>query len=463
MRTQYTLVVFSAVALVLHLGSAGAAPGRELRAGWDEAVAPQASKIILQNLSDRPAEAFLGSAAVAISAGGMTEIPTAPSGAGQLHLRSDAALLVLQVPDEIAAKSLEIDPSGAGRTETAPKLLLRLQPEWTRELAAGGAHVRHGETGWATVTSDDPAARVEVAVELLAPHTRVLIRQLDTMGNEMTSLVASASRPVRWRATLAPVDGESRIEMRTLRGEAQGTATATGAHASRTRRPRILPTKSGGGLASYSPEINWDSDPTLYYSVSGGPASLCGDLYVSRNYSSYTVTPGWICLDASGNSTKGPWYYSSQTADEIGYSYIVWSNGFSTNTSEHIWDVYGPSAAITSSNGPPSPTTFSGTATDPTYGAGFSSSWSSHCLTYFYDTTTGDYWQPTYGYSSYYPYNGPYCTISGMPSHSVTWSEGQIPPGYAHLSHHCYEWGVYVYESTSSSKSGWAHINFCIP
>jgi hypothetical protein len=463
MRTKYALVILSSAAFTLQLASAGATPGRAPGAGWEEAVEPQASKIILQNLSARPAEAFLGPVAVAIPAGGVTEVPALSSRADPLLLRSDAALLVLQAPDELDAKSLEIETSGAGRTEPAPKLLRRLQPEWSRELAAGGAHVRHGDTGWATVTSDDPAARVEVAVELLAPHTRVLIRQLDRMGNEVTSLVASASRPVRWRAILAPLDGESRIEMRTLRGEAQGTAAATGKANSRSRRPRMLPTKSGGGLASYSPEINWDRNPTLYYSISGGPANLCGDLHVSRNFGSYTVTPGWVCLDASGNATKGPWYYSSQTADEDGFSYIVWSNGFSTNTSEHIWDVMGPSAAITSSNGPPAPTSFSGTATDPTYGAGFSSSWGSACDTYFYDTTTASYWDPTFGYANTYPYNGPHCTISGMPSHSVTWHEGQIPPGYAHVSHHCYEWGVSIYESTSSSKSGWAHINFCIP
>jgi hypothetical protein len=464
MQSKYALVVFSAAALALQLGSAWAVSGREPRAGWEEAVEPQASKIILQNLSARPVEASLDSAAVAISADGVTEIPAVPSRAGQLHLRSDAALLVLQAPADFDAKSLEIEKSGAGRTGPIPKFLLRLQPEWTRELAAGGAHVRHGDTGWATVTSDDAAARIEVAVELLAPHTRVRIRQLDTLGNEVTSLVASASRPVRWRATLAPVGGESRIEMKTLRGEAQGTATATGSHAAhRPRRPWIFPTKSGGGLGSFSPEINWDSNPSMTYSVTGGPASLCGDLHVSRNFGSYTVTSNWICLDASGNATMGPWYYSSQTADEIAYGYIVWSNSTSTNTAQHIWDVYGPSAAITSSNGPPSPTTFSGTATDPTYGAGFSSSWGSYCVTAFYDSTAGWYWQPGYGYSSQWPYNGPYCTLSGMPGHSVTWSEGQLPPGYDHISHHCYEWDIIVFESTSSSKSGSDHISFCIP
>jgi hypothetical protein len=464
MRTKYALVVLSVVTLVLQSVSAWAAPGRELRPVWEEAVEPQASKIILQNLSAQPARASLGSTSITVSADGRTEVPAVQSGAGPLALRSDAALLVLQVPDELDARSLAIETSGVGRTGPIfDKLLLQLPPEWTRDLAAGGAHVHHGETGRIKVASGDPAARVEVAVELVAPHTRVRIRQLDKLGNEVTSLVASASRPIRWRATLAPVGGESWIEMQTLRGEAQGTATATG-KAPRGHRPRILPTKSGGGLAGFSPEINWDGNPSMTYDVTGAPASTCGDLYASRNFGSYTVTPNWICTDASGNASAGPYYYSSQTADEDAFAYILWSNGFSTNTSEHIWDVYGPSASITSSNGPPAPTSFSGTATDPTYGAGFSSSWGSYCVTYFYDLTAGWYWQPGgFGYSSQFPYNGPNCTISGMPSHSVTWSEGQLPPGSDHFSHHCYEWGVVVYESTSSSKSGWDYMQFCIP
>jgi hypothetical protein len=471
MRTKCALVLVSAAALVLQLGSAGAAPNPETRPRWEEAVEPQAAKIILHNLSAQPAEAALGSAAVAIPAAGVAEIPALPAKAGPLSLRSDAALLVVQAPDEFDAKSLEIDQTAPRPARLAPgKLLLRPAPEWTQELAAGGASVRHGDSGWATVTADDTAARVEVAVAFLAPHTRVRIRQLDSLGNEVTSLVASASRPVRWRATLAPVDGTSRIEMRTLRGEARGTVAATGsatgsAGGARARRPRILPTKSGGGLGSFSSEINWDGNPSVTYSVSGGPANLCGDLYASRNGTTYAPSPGWICLDASGNATKGPWYQYNQTADETNFTYIVWSNGWSTNTAEHIWDVSGPSAAITSPNGPPAPTSFDGTASDPTYGAGFSSSWGSHCVTYFYDSTTNSYWDPTYGgYSKAYPYNGPYCTIYGMPSHSVIWSEWQIPPGYAHFSHHCYEWGVLVYESTLSSKASWGtHINFCIP
>src|SRR5436305_5170743 len=197
MRTKCALVLASSAALALQLGSAGAAaPNRETRApraSWEEAVEPQASKIILHNLSAQPAEAALGSAAVAIPAAGVAEIPALPAKAGALSLRSDAALLVVQAPDEFDAKSLEIDQTAPDRLRAIPgKLLPRPAPEWTRELAlpaVAGASVRHGDSGWATVTADDTAARVEVAVAFLAPHTRVRIRQLDSLGTQVTSLV----------------------------------------------------------------------------------------------------------------------------------------------------------------------------------------------------------------------------------------------------------------------------------
>jgi hypothetical protein len=448
----------------LQLGSASALPDRDVRARWEEAVEPQASKIVIHNLGDRPAEASLGSAAVAISANGAAEIAAEPG-----QLRSDAALLVLQAPDGFDAASLEVDKSISDGPRQAHGRILPLAagPAWTRGLTADKRSVRHGATGAAGVKSDDPAARVEVAVAFLAPHTRVRIRQLDAMGNEVTSLLAFASRPVRWRAALETVGGESRIELETLRGEAQGTATVKSATANGKPSPIVPPfTESAGGLALYDPDINWEKSPPLYYRVTGAPASICGDIYVSRNGGSYVVTQNWICTDASGNATKGPWYYSSQSADETAYAYVIWSNGQSTNTDVHIWDVFGPSASVTSPGASPAPTSFYGTATDPAWGAGFSSGWGSYCTTYFYNTTTGWYWCPGSGYGSQFPC-GATCTISGMPSHSVTWSvsSSALPPGYTHVSGQCYEWGVYVYEASwsRSEKSGRATKTFCVP
>lgn len=456
MKMKHALVVFAPVALVLQLGSAGAAPGRDGRARWEEAVEPQASKILIHNLSTQPAEAALGSVAVTISANGIAEIPVI--GADPLRLSgpaADTALLVLQVPDGFDAGSLEIEKS----------------PSIQTKQAAAGASVRHGAIGVASIQSKDPQARVEVAVEFLAPHTAVRIRQLDPLGNEMTSLVASASQRVLWRATLDQVAGESRIELQTLRGEAQGTVAVAGARGrNRNRGSRFIAPKAGG-LAQFTPTINWQGSSDLYYKVSGGPASLCGTLYVSRNGGSYVPTANWICTDASGNATKGPWTYAGQSGDELAFAYIVWSNNESTNTAQHIWDKTPPSVSITSPGALPAPTSLYGTGSDPIYGSGFSANFgsaagggSSYCTTYYYNTTTGGYWCPGSGYGSQFPCNID-CTISGMPSHSVTWSvpSSSLPPGFAHFSGQCYEWGVYLYDNSRFGQAGRATKTFCIP
>ncbi|HKV08387.1 MAG TPA: hypothetical protein VJ725_09630 [Thermoanaerobaculia bacterium] len=44
-----------------------------------------------------------------------------------------------------------------------------------------------------------------------------------------------------------------------------------------------------------------------------------------------------------------------------------------------------------------------------------------------------------------------------------TWSQSQIPPGFAHKSGHCYEWAVFLYESSQSTAYGYDKINFCVP
>jgi hypothetical protein len=408
---------------------------------------------------------------VALPAGGRVEVPAS---AGELS--SDAPLLVLQAQGGFDASSLEIDPtvsagSGLSRDKATPRAA---PPVWARELAAGVPHVRQGVTGTFDIAASDASAPTEIAVELLAPHTRVQIRQLDTRGREVTSLVASASRPVRWRATLDPVAGGSRIEMQTLRGEAQGTVatvTAKRAAARSRRNPFHLPIKTGGGNAKFSPTINWQGSPDLYFNVTSGPVSLCGDLHVSRNFAAYTVTTGWICTDASGNATKGPWTYAGQSGDEDAFAYIVWSDGTSTNTTEHIWDKTAPTVTISGNGASPAPTALSGTANDGSYGSGFSAAWpadaggySSSCFLYFYDSTAGWYWCSGGSYGSQFPCN-PSCTISGMPSRSVTWSAGSsvLPPGYAHVSGHCYQWGVYVYDNSILGKGGTASLSFCVP
>jgi hypothetical protein len=458
MRRKNLLLALVPVVL---LASSAATYAQPSPVRWEGEVGPQATRIVLQNLSARPAEVRLGSGALTLPAYEITEIPAARLGAGRRSLRSAAHLLVLEAPDGFDAESLAIERSvGAALDPVSPS-----HPGWARELVEGGAAVRSGSTGSLRLVSDDPAARVEVAIELPSPHSSVRLRQLDAAGNELAFLVASASRPVRFRVRLGAVGGESRIELRTLRGEARGTAAAVLlGDRSRPRRLRIGSlNKVGGGTAVYSAEFNWELTGALTYSVNGAPANVCGDLHISRNFAPYTVTPGWICTDSSGNATKGPWSYANQSGDEESYAYIVWPDGSATHPLHHIWDKSAPTASVASFSSTP-PTSLTGSANDPGYGAGFSSSWGTHCSTYFLDTTSTRYWSPTSGYTNVSPWNGP-CAISGMPSRSATWAATQIPPASAHASTHCFEWGVFFFEAspTRSSKYGPASRSFCVP
>lgn len=209
-----------------------------------------------------------------------------------------------------------------------------------------------------------------------------------------------------------------------------------------------LPAFCQGGSAQYNYPINWSTTPNLYYIISGAPSNTCGDLLVSRNGGAYTRTAGWVCTDATGGATKGPWTWSSQTGDETALSYIEWPSGSTTNTAKHIWDVTCPMTTPTSGTGTP-PTSFSGTATAGAWSAGFNSSWSS-CVAYFEDVTTGKFWTPSAGAYSQTTAIAVPCTISGMPSVSVTWSSPQIPPPSAHTTGQCYSWWAYVNDGPSA-------------
>lgn len=199
------------------------------------------------------------------------------------------------------------------------------------------------------------------------------------------------------------------------------------------------------GTADYDHDINWHATATLYYTVTGAPASTCGDLWCSRNGSGFLLNAGnWICTDSMGSATKGPWYASNQTADETSNCYVDW-HSCTSPVRKHIWDITDPTATINSGY----PSSFSGTATDGAWGAGFSSSWAS-CKTEFYDATPGigKWWNFSTGsWTGTSPSYGP-CLLSGMPSFNVTWSapSSSFPPL---SSGHHYYWKVLVNQGTN--------------
>jgi hypothetical protein len=220
----------------------------------------------------------------------------------------------------------------------------------------------------------------------------------------------------------------------------------------------------GGGILKFDPEINWQLSPSLYIKVTGGPPNVCGDMYISTNGGAYSPLLNYLCTDSAGNATRGPWLWRDQAGDATTYAFVFWPNGQSTNGARHVWDKNPPTVTITSPLASP-PASFYGTGADGPYGAGFSPSWGSYCVTQFYDMTTGQYWWPDSGYRGDSPYRGLNCGISGMPAHSVTWNETQLPPANAHLSGHCYAWLVFLRDAadTYTRQFGNAQINFCVP
>jgi hypothetical protein len=194
---------------------------------------------------------------------------------------------------------------------------------------------------------------------------------------------------------------------------------------------------AGGGTSYFSDSINWQFTGDLYFSVAGAPASVCGDLHSIRNGVTL-IANGWICTDASGNATKGPWTWTGTASDQTDtYVTIWWPDGTQTLPfKNHIWDKTCPSTSISWSGVPP--TSYSGSATDTAWGAGFNSNWT-NVLSYFQDRNTLNYWDPsTGGYTSVVrlPVQG---TVSGMPGFSVTWTT-PFPSTGAHTSGHVYRW-----------------------
>jgi hypothetical protein len=206
----------------------------------------------------------------------------------------------------------------------------------------------------------------------------------------------------------------------------------------------LLPTLalSQTGVAYLSSSINWSQTPDLYFTVSGGPPSMCGSLETDRN-GSHLSSPGWICTDSNGNVTKGPWTWAGTPGDQTDTNiHIHWTNGTDTYAnSGHIWDKSCPVVNITGAY----PGAFVGNATDNQWGAGFDGSWT-FIIAHYLDTTTGQYWGGGSSYSSVD--TGWYGSASTMPSHFINWTlpTTSVPPANAHITGHSYLWIIDVYD-----------------
>ena len=194
---------------------------------------------------------------------------------------------------------------------------------------------------------------------------------------------------------------------------------------------------AAGGVAYVSDTINWSQTPDLYFSVAGAPPNTCGAFVSTRN-GQYLFSPGWICTDANGNATKGPWTWAGTPGDQKDdNAYIQWTDGTKTNTFDHWWDKTCPVLNRANVTGAP-PASWSGTASDNRYGAGFHPNWT-RIYTVFEDRTTGLRWLP--GQAGYDASSGEVdATFSGQYSTFGSWSNPQIPPSGAHVAGRTYAW-----------------------
>lgn len=321
------------------------------------------------------------------------------------------------------------------------------------KAAAKGGFTRGQEASASTVWGGSGALTVSLS---LRADSTVDVQLKRTDGVSLGFVGVSTTRPLALKIDVSSLlekagyRGPLRTNLKVLAGHVEEALASTQEEKAGFQAIPILKT----GSANFDPQINWSWNPTLYYRVTG-PANTYGDSVVKRNGGSWETTPGWLLTDGSGNATKGPWSWYSDTADEYAEAYIRWQSDWSTtNTDWHIWDRNCPSISRTSPGGSP-PLSLQGTATDGSNGACFNANWSSSWAS-FRDTTNGQYWN-----GSSYSSPGAYyfgCFISGMPSCSVGWSCA-VPPSTAHVSGRCYEWEACIYDGGCDRCTT---VNFCI-
>lgn len=211
--------------------------------------------------------------------------------------------------------------------------------------------------------------------------------------------------------------------------------------------PRSLTAAAIVGTGSFSTTINYLG--TLYYYVTGGPPNTCGELNTYRN-GAWLYGANWLCTDASGNATKGPWTWAGTPSDQTDEpAYIRWPDGTTTNNALHIWDKACAQTFVTTPAGSP-PTTYAGYSTDNQWGAGFD--FNPYIkYTEFKDLTTGLYWDPaTHSYSASYK-NVPF-NLTRVNRWRVNWTTSFPAPG-DHVSGHNYAWWSCMSDSNCAACS----------
>lgn len=412
-----------AAALLIGIGPVQAEP---------RPVGGTAERLWVLNLGDGPAEVALdasGGAGVRVEAGETVEAPELLQASGPAVVSQGAEVLWIKASRGFDPSALEIDLRGKIRREQAGKRMrVRVdRPAWAQELmslAASGGLIRPGRPVEFLATEDaDGHARLAVG---LAKDSAVTVSVKGEGGAVTRSFSVTSSVPVRWRADLGSAADlkDARITLRVDRG---------GVVVGSKGRPRSITAALSNGTISFSQDINYSG--TLYFYVDGGPPSTCGELNTYRN-GSWLFAGNYVCTDANGDSTMGPWYWSSSNSQTDDPLFVRWPDNSTTNSIWHIWDKTSAVTYRDSSWGAP-PTTYYGHATDTQWEAGFD--FGGFCFSDFQDTTTGLWWNPstdTYSSSGYRDVNA---TLTRVSRWYVYWDTAFPSPG-SHVTGHSYQW-----------------------
>jgi hypothetical protein len=373
----------------------------------------------------------------------MESLLVAPEEMAEVARGEDEEIRIADAPDLLVVTApAGFDPAAidlGGATFTDP---------WTgrpagrlpavRNKAVAGSRLQRGEAASSTLvwTGSGP---LTVRVGLHGSPALAEVRATRLDGQLLGYVTLAASRDIEVTVDLRSFLDKNRYwgpvvrEVSSRRGE---VSAALGAAAKRT----ALQEKAVGTgwfnnhthFTAFGP-----AQSPLYYYVSGGPASTCGELNSYRN-GSWLFGPGWLCTDASGNSTKGPWYTANANQTD-NPSFIRWPNSSTTTNDWHIWDNSCPSPSISTAT----TSSFTGGATDAQWGVCFTSG--SRVETFYQDVTTNRYWSSGTGsFSAVWPsVTFVYGNLSGVPGCSGTWSVTP-PPASAHVSGHQYAYHACV-------------------
>jgi hypothetical protein len=347
------------------------------------------------------------------------------SGDEETQIPDRPDLLLVTAPAGFDPASLRVEGAAFGIERPAgrgPGMLEKARP---------GRLLKRGEAASSSSvwTGAGPLA---TRVVLHGPMTSAEVRVAQAEGQTLGYVTLAASRDVAVTVDLRGfLDqkrywGPVRQEVEVRRGEVstslEGPAVSGGARG-------LLKTV---GTGSFNHNIQYTSVTTavaLYYTVTGGPVSVCGELNTYRN-GSWLFGPGWLCTDSLGSATKGPWYTANgnQTDDP---SFIRWPNGTATSNDWHIWDDSCPTVSYGSSA---PPNTWYGTASDAAYGACFNTS--TRVYSVYWDYTAGRYWNNGIYSSGYSEVTG---ALSGVPGCGPSWSVTRPSLG-SHTTGHIYIW-----------------------